>query len=107
VWTLDGFGISDCFTGIFSSAVTGHYKSTPRIYMLAAESLGQPPQRVIHIGDSPQFDVESAREAGMRTVLVDWFDEFRETTSADLRVTTLENLAPLLVDTFGVGDRED
>jgi putative hydrolase of the HAD superfamily len=104
-WTLAKFGIAGCFEALLTSASTGHYKSTQRIYEIAADSLARDPRHCIHIGDSPQFDVESAREAGMRTVLVDWFDEFGETTIADLRVMGLDDLVPQLVETFGVGAR--
>lgn len=100
-WTLERFGIDQCFEAVLTSADCGHYKSSPRIYELAAEMLGRRPETVIHMGDSERFDVRSAQQAGMRAVLVDWDGNGAGCTSADLRVETLCGLPDRLIATFG------
>lgn len=100
-WTLERFEIDDCFESVLTSADCGHYKSSPRIYELAAEMLGRRPETCIHIGDSERFDIRSAQQAGMRAVLIDWDGEMAGKTAADLRVETLCGLPDRLVSTFG------
>ncbi len=98
-WTLEKFGIADCFRAILTSAATGYYKSTSRIYSTALQTLDVAADRCIHIGDSERFDVEPARSLGIRTVLVG-LDA--EETAADLRVDTLVGLPELLESEFGL-----
>ncbi len=100
-WTLEAFGIRGCFEHVLTSAECGHYKSTPRIYELAAKLLERDPRDCIHIGDSERFDVISARNAGMRTVLVDWNGQHNGATEADLRLETLVDLPVRLSEAFG------
>jgi HAD superfamily hydrolase (TIGR01509 family) len=100
-WTLERFGILDCFEGLLTSASCGHYKSTHKIYELAAATLDRAPEDCIHIGDSELFDVRSARNAGMRTVLVDWTQSQNGASEADLKVDTLVDLPARLVERFG------
>jgi FMN phosphatase YigB (HAD superfamily) len=40
------------------------------IFLWTAERLGVPPERIVHVGDSWEADVEGAYSAGMRAV---WF----------------------------------
>ena len=50
---------------IVSSSEAGAPKPDPAIFRLALERLGVPPERALHVGDSPA-DEEGARAAGMR-----------------------------------------
>ncbi|HEX3667973.1 MAG TPA: HAD-IA family hydrolase, partial [Acidimicrobiia bacterium] len=56
---------------IFDSTVVGVAKPDPRIFELALEALAVPATRAIHVGDTPGADVDGARAAGVRPVLVD------------------------------------
>lgn len=96
-WSLAKFDILDAFEFIGSSATIGYYKSNGRIYERVLERLGRTPEEVVHVGDSHRYDVESPGKVGMRTV---WLDHGvgMGNHAADLRVTTLEGLAPLLLD---------
>ena len=103
-WSLEKFGILDCFAHVVSSADCGHYKSRTEIYEHTLERLSVAPADAVHVGDSHRFDVETANRAGMRTV---WFARHgTEDTEngADLKVTSLEGLSPLILSHFGTAD---
>ncbi|CAN5678847.1 hypothetical protein BH23CHL2_BH23CHL2_02740 [soil metagenome] len=101
-WTLEGFGIRQHFEVILTSASTGHYKSTPKIYEAALNILDILASACIHIGDSERFDVVPARELGINTVLFANGADVDTITTADLRVSTLVDLPSRLRDTFGM-----
>ena len=69
-WTLEAFGIRDCFATVVTSAAAGYYKSDPAIYQHALADTGFTPGDAVHIGDSPRWDATTAKEAGMRTILL-------------------------------------
>jgi putative hydrolase of the HAD superfamily len=58
------------FAVVADSGRLGIQKPEPAIFVWAAERLGVPPDRVVHVGDSWAADVEGALRAGMRAV---WF----------------------------------
>lgn len=70
-WTLQQFGLTDTLAFVVTSASSGFYKSNPEIYRYAMGITGADPDRSIHIGDSPKWDVWGAQQAGMRAVLFD------------------------------------
>ena len=59
---------------IFDSTVIGVAKPDPRIFEMALEALAVPAAHAIHVGDTPGADVDGARAAGVRPVLVDPYD---------------------------------
>jgi 2-haloalkanoic acid dehalogenase type II len=99
-WALEASGMSDLFDSVLTSARAGFYKSRPEIYLQAAKELGVAPEAIIHIGDSPRFDVAGAARAGMRTVWLDLSHEPVGDCVPDLTITHLAGLAPLLFDSF-------
>lgn len=88
-WTLDQFGIAQYFERVVTSASCGYYKSSPRIYSLAAELLDVHPAEMLHIGDSLLYDVRSAARAGMETMFVNWNGE---SVDCDLPTYVVPNL---------------
>lgn len=99
-WSLAEFGMRAYFAAIVSSARSGYYKSSPRIYECVLAELGVAADETVHIGDSLRFDVASAGQVGIRTV---WFNHRREPANGvvpDLTVETLVGLAPRLLTTF-------
>jgi HAD superfamily hydrolase (TIGR01509 family) len=100
-WSLEKFGILDAFDVIVTSASAGYYKTRPELYLHTLQRLGAEAAASVHVGDSHRFDVEGARRAGMRTVWYSPSDEAGQDTLADLTVSDLSGLAPLLLDTFG------
>jgi putative hydrolase of the HAD superfamily len=59
---------------IFDSTVIGVAKPDPRIFEMALDALAVPAEHAIHVGDTPGADVDGARAAGVRPVLVDPYD---------------------------------
>jgi HAD superfamily hydrolase (TIGR01509 family) len=69
-WCLERHEMRSSFDHIVTSASCGIYKSDPGIYRHALDLIEAEPERSIHIGDSHRFDVTSASEIGMRTILL-------------------------------------
>lgn len=64
---LDSMGLGDLADHVVNSARVGLAKPDPRIYLLAAELAGTPPERCLFVDDSEE-NVEAAAALGMRTV---------------------------------------
>jgi len=99
-WSLAEYGMLDCFIAIVTSADSGHYKSTPRIYQHALRLLGATAENSVHVGDSLLYDVSSSSKIGMRTVWLRRSAGELNGIVPDLTVTTLVGLAPRLLATF-------
>ena len=67
---LERAGLSKLVDGVVSSAVVGAAKPSPRIFRVALELAGAAPDEALHVGDSPARDVDGARAAGVRGVLI-------------------------------------
>jgi putative hydrolase of the HAD superfamily len=59
---------------VLDSEVVGVAKPDPRIFEMALDRLGVPADRAVHVGDTPAADVDGARAAGVRPVLLDPYD---------------------------------
>lgn len=68
-WSLERFGLLDRLAFVVTSASSGHCKSTPRIYADAYEQAAAETHLGVHVGDSPRWDVTTAKQAGLGTVL--------------------------------------
>lgn len=66
-----GLGIADYFDSVFISSSAGFAKPAAGIFQLALERHGLAPHEAIHVGDSPETDIEGALNAGIRPVLLD------------------------------------
>lgn len=91
---LAQLGIAERFAMVSVSAVLGLRKPDPRIFEHALAALGVPPEHAIHVGDDRQRDVDGARSAGVRAVLID-----RSAERADAgyeRIADLRSLPALL-----------
>jgi HAD superfamily hydrolase (TIGR01509 family) len=69
-------GILGCFDTVVDSAKVGVEKPDPRIFAIACERTGTTPARGLHLGDTIATDIVGARNAGMRTALVDPFGHY-------------------------------
>ena len=62
------------FAGLFDvevfSAICGHMKPDPEIFLLAAEGLGVEPGECLYVGDGANDELAGAERVGMRSVLV-------------------------------------
>lgn len=65
------FPIADEFDVLISAVDTTAHKPDPTCLLLACEKLGITPGEAIYVGDS-RFDMHCAKNAGMKSVLVDW-----------------------------------
>jgi len=68
---LEGAGIWELVDGAASSAVVGEPKPSPAVFRAALEIAGAEAGQALHVGDSLDKDIEGARAAGIRAVLVD------------------------------------
>ncbi len=67
---LAGSGLLELVDGVVTSADAGSAKPDPGIFARALELAGASAGSSVHVGDSPDKDVEGARRAGIRPVLV-------------------------------------
>ena len=67
---LDAAGIGVLLDGAVSSAEVGQAKPSPAIFGAALASAGVEAVEAVHVGDSMAKDIEGARAAGIRAVLV-------------------------------------
>ncbi len=68
---VEKFGMADYFDEMMFSFDTGLLKTDPEMYQKLVEKLGVEPDEVVVIGDSIPTDVIGARNAGLRTILLD------------------------------------
>ncbi len=64
-------GLAPLVDGALSSAEVGARKPDPLIFHRALELAGVAPSEAIHVGDTPEADVEGALAAGIEPILVD------------------------------------
>lgn len=69
-------GIRDHFDRIVDSGLVGVEKPDPRIFRVALDAFGVPPERALHLGDIFATDVLGARAAGLRCALIDPYDHY-------------------------------
>jgi HAD superfamily hydrolase (TIGR01549 family) len=62
---------SERFVSIVVSAEHGVAKPDAAVFRIALDELGVAPAEAIHIGDNPVKDVQGARRAGIRAILLD------------------------------------
>jgi len=71
---LNDVGLGRHLETVVDSWVVGVAKPDPRIFQIALDRLGLASEAAVMLGDVPSIDVEGARAAGMRAVLVDPLD---------------------------------
>ena len=64
-------GLGELLDGAVSSAVTGARKPDPAIFERALALVECGPDEALHVGDTAEEDVEGARAAGIRPLLID------------------------------------
>jgi putative hydrolase of the HAD superfamily len=68
---LGRIGVGELLDGAVSSAVSGARKPDPAIFQRALELVECGPDEALHVGDTAAEDVEGARAAGIRALLID------------------------------------
>lgn len=64
-------GLADELDGVVTSAAVGARKPDPRLFEAALEVAGCAADEALHVGDTPTEDVEGAKVAGIRALLID------------------------------------
>ena len=67
---LERAGLGSLLDGAVSSAVVGRAKPAPAVFRAALREAGVSAEEAVHVGDSVANDVEGARAAGLRAILV-------------------------------------
>ena len=68
---LERCGLGRLLDGAVSSAEAGARKPDPRIFAPALELAGCGREEALHVGDTPEEDLEGARAAGIRALLIE------------------------------------
>jgi putative hydrolase of the HAD superfamily len=63
-------GLTPLLDGALASAEVGAAKPDPAIFETALRMTGTTPEETWHVGDTPEADVEGARGAGIRPILI-------------------------------------
>ena len=88
---LDGLNVGANFAHIFVSSSVGYAKPRPEIFDIALAQFALEPEQALHIGDSQTNDLQGARSAGLRALLVD-----RDLTAATAPQNRVHNLRQIL-----------
>jgi putative hydrolase of the HAD superfamily len=102
IWYWKECPLSGSFDVTVFSCDTGILKPDPRIYGLAMDRLGLPPERCLYVGDGGHKELRGARDAGLTTVLTTeyisglWPEKIPELKEdADYVINRLEDLERL------------
>lgn len=91
---LETIGIKHLFDDIVTAADVGAAKPARQVFDRAVQLGGAPAEQTLHVGDHPEYDVDGARNAGLRTVWVNrnsaaWPDDL---VSPDIEVAHVGEL---------------
>jgi HAD superfamily hydrolase (TIGR01549 family) len=86
--------IFDYFDFIIVSAIVGVAKPHPRIFEIAVEEAGVPPEQLLYVGDNVGDDIEGAMRVGIDAVLIN--RPGREPSAAPMMIKTLLDVEKLV-----------
>jgi putative hydrolase of the HAD superfamily len=92
---LDKLGLSPLLSVVVTSLDSGYVKPQPEIFKEAARRADISPAESAYVGDQYQIDVIGAQNAGMRGILLDRGDYFKDTIK-EPRIQTLSRLGETL-----------
>lgn len=95
---LDDLGIGRRFADVVFASAAGAAKPDPVIFEAAAARLDTAAGRTLHVGDDPREDLEGARRAGLRALLLDRQGRHAE-VPRKMRLSSLHELLPRVVST--------
>jgi putative hydrolase of the HAD superfamily len=67
---LARIGLAPLLDGVVTSAAVGVRKPGRALFQAALAIVGVPAEVALHVGDSPRDDVDGARRAGLRAILL-------------------------------------
>jgi putative hydrolase of the HAD superfamily len=100
---LERLGLASRLAMVIDSHEEGVEKPDPRFFQIAMERSGATPETTMHVGDLYHVDVEGARAAGLRPVLLDPLDLYAAFDCE--RVRSLNELAEKLGTEVEAGKR--
>ena len=89
---LDRVGLRHEFDFVLDSAHVGFEKPHPDIFAEALRRAGCAPHHALHVGDSPEHDVDGALGSGLHAVLLDRHDRYASHTRSP-RVRSLTEIS--------------
>ena len=100
---LDKIGIRYLFHDVVTAVTAGAAKPARKIFDAAVLAGGANARQTLHVGDHPEFDVNGARDAGLKTAWVNRGGEQwpAESEVPDVEVAEVGELVSLLVDDLG------
>jgi putative hydrolase of the HAD superfamily len=93
--TLDKLGLSPKLDIVVTSQDAGFTKPQPEIFRYALKQAGVSPAEAVYIGDQYQVDVVGAKGAGMKGILIDRDNYYREPVDCP-KIKSLKDLAAYL-----------
>jgi len=93
--TLKELGLSSKLDIVVTSQDAGFAKPQPEIFQYALRQAGRQPSDAMYIGDQYQVDVLGARGAGMKSILLDRGDYYKDVTDCP-RIRSLSELSDYL-----------
>lgn len=93
---LERTGLAQYLDGAVSSAVVGAAKPDPAVFREALAVVGCTSAEALHVGDSPDGDVEGARAAGIRVALLDRHAALPDPPDGVAKITSLAELLSLV-----------
>ena len=94
------FGLEECFDTVTTVDELTRHKPDPESIDVTLAKLGVPPEEAVMVGDT-RFDVLCAKNAGCRSVLVDWSvmpPEERQRIGADFLAKTPDEILKWITD---------
>lgn len=85
---IAALGLSDLLEQALCAEEFGVLKPHPRVFAALAERLGYAPAEILYVGNSPAYDIQGAKNAGMSAARCG-----RPTALADFSFTKWKNLA--------------
>lgn len=67
---LEYLGIADYWDAVLCSEETGRLKPDPTPFRALSEALQVPPERILYVGNSVEYDIRGAKNAGFKAALV-------------------------------------
>lgn len=90
---LQELGLATYFHSIVDSELVGYRKPNPAIFEFALQQLQVSAEQALYVGDSYEWDVVGAENAGLKAILFDPLDKHPEYNCN--RITTLRTLLKL------------
>jgi putative hydrolase of the HAD superfamily len=93
---LEQTGLARYLDGAVSSAVVGAAKPDPAVFGAALAVAGCAPHEALHVGDSPDGDVDGARAAGVPVALLDRYGALADPPPPVPKISSLAEVPSLI-----------